>query len=50
VTIAAAAGKGRQAWHSTYAYSYGGADQREAWSIYAFTDRPAYRPGETVQW
>jgi uncharacterized protein YfaS (alpha-2-macroglobulin family) len=50
VTITAAAGKGRQAWHSTYAYSYGSADEREAWSIYAFTDRPAYRPGETVQW
>ncbi len=24
--------------------------QREDWRIYAFTDRPAYRPGETVQW
>ena len=22
----------------------------EPWKIYAFTDRPAYRPGETVQW
>lgn len=22
----------------------------EAWKIYAFTDRPAYRPGDTVQW
>jgi uncharacterized protein YfaS (alpha-2-macroglobulin family) len=22
----------------------------EAWRIYAFTDRPAYRPKETVQW
>lgn len=22
----------------------------EAWRIYAFTDRPAYRPNETVQW
>jgi hypothetical protein len=24
--------------------------QSESWKIYAFTDRPAYRPGETVQW
>ena len=24
--------------------------QREDWRIYAFTDRPAYRPGETVEW
>jgi len=24
--------------------------QREDWRVYAFTDRPAYRPGETVQW
>ena len=24
--------------------------QRQAWRIYAFTDRPAYRPKETVQW
>ena len=23
---------------------------REPWRIYAFTDRPAYRPKETVQW
>ncbi len=22
----------------------------ESWRIYAFTDRPAYRPGETAQW
>ena len=22
----------------------------QAWRIYAFTDRPAYRPKETVQW
>jgi hypothetical protein len=24
--------------------------RRGDWRIYAFTDRPAYRPGETVQW
>ena len=29
----------------------GGVNQGgEAWRIYAFTDRPAYRPKETVQW
>lgn len=50
VIIAASAGKGRQAWHSTYAYSYDSRGDRDAWTIYAFTDRPAYRPGETVQW
>ena len=31
--------------------SAGGVNQGgEAWRIYAFTDRPAYRPQETVQW
>ena len=31
--------------------SAGGVNQGgEAWRIYAFTDRPAYRPRETVQW
>ena len=25
-------------------------DEHERWSIYAFTDRPAYRPKETVNW
>ena len=48
VTVASGA---RQAYHQFYDYSYGrrGGDQAQ-WSIYAFTDRPAYRPGETVQW
>jgi alpha-2-macroglobulin len=27
-----------------------GTSSNEAWRIYAFTDRPAYRPTETVQW
>lgn len=27
-----------------------GTNSSEAWRIYAFTDRPAYRPKETVQW
>ncbi|HEV7474642.1 MAG TPA: alpha-2-macroglobulin family protein, partial [Pyrinomonadaceae bacterium] len=38
----------RQAFAAGYAggYNAGG----DAWRIYAFTDRPAYRPKETVQW
>jgi alpha-2-macroglobulin len=35
-------------------FSYGNGNSNEAeeqaWRIYAFTDRPAYRPKETVQW
>jgi hypothetical protein len=31
-------------------YSYGYSREHETWRIYAFTDRPAYRPGETAQW
>ena len=38
---------GRQAWLSTWDYSYN-ADS-DAWQVYAFTDRPAYRPGQEVQ-
>ncbi len=38
----------RQAFSTGYSYSYGRNDQ--PWRIYAFTDRPAYRPKETVQW
>jgi uncharacterized protein YfaS (alpha-2-macroglobulin family) len=38
--------------HQTFAsgnsWSRGGAD--EGWRIYAFTDRPAYRPGEETRW
>jgi uncharacterized protein YfaS (alpha-2-macroglobulin family)/tetratricopeptide (TPR) repeat protein len=30
--------------------SYWNSIQQEPWKIYAFTDRPAYRPKETVQW
>jgi alpha-2-macroglobulin len=48
VTVAAGA---RQAHHQFYDYSYArGGDANAYWRIYAFTDRPAYRPGETVQW
>jgi len=39
----------RQAFHQTWTYNYGRNDDRQ-WRIYAFTDRPAYRPNETVQW
>jgi len=46
--FAAAASGERQAFANGYANSYDRNDQ--AWRIYAFTDRPAYRPKETVQW
>ena len=42
----------RQAYHQQYSY-WQRAQQHASdgsWRIYAFTDRPAYRPGETVQW
>ncbi len=41
----------RQAFVTGDNYSYGGGDDESAgWHIYAFTDRPAYRPKETVNW
>lgn len=47
--VTANAGNGRQAWHQTYSYARG--ERAEAqWRLYAFTDRPAYRPNETVLW
>src|SRR5262245_52433320 len=46
--FAAAASGARQAFSNGYTNSYERGDQ--AWRIYAFTDRPAYRPKETVQW
>lgn len=46
--ITAAKGS-RQAYHSFW--GYGDDDTASAqWQIYAFTDRPAYRPEEKVQW
>ncbi|HEX7677856.1 MAG TPA: MG2 domain-containing protein, partial [Thermoanaerobaculia bacterium] len=46
--IAVAQGNGRQAFVETgKAQTYG---SRGQWKIYAYTDRPAYRPEETVQW
>ena len=37
----------RQAFSAGSAYARGNHD---GWRIYAFTDRPAYRPKETLQW
>ena len=31
-------------------YGYGSGDANAPWRIYAYTDRPAYRPQETVNW
>ncbi len=47
VTVAAGA---RQAFHQIWSSWYTGRDTTAQWRIYAFTDRPAYRPKETVQW
>jgi uncharacterized protein YfaS (alpha-2-macroglobulin family) len=47
----AAAADARQAYHQTWAAADPRLqDWRRDWRIYAFTDRPAYRPEETVQW
>jgi uncharacterized protein YfaS (alpha-2-macroglobulin family) len=46
--FAAAASGARQAFSSGYANGYN--RDGDAWRIYAFTDRPAYRPKETMQW
>ncbi|MGZ8853636.1 MAG: MG2 domain-containing protein, partial [Thermoanaerobaculia bacterium] len=49
IFIAASAPEHRQAWLNTW--NYGNYRENHAqWRIYAFTDRPAYRPDETVQW
>lgn len=40
----------RQAYHSTWAYGTSSGERPRVWRVYAFTDRPAYRPDETVQW
>ena len=45
--FAVGAASDRQAFASAYAY---GAYSSGGWRIYAFTDRPAYRPKETLQW
>jgi hypothetical protein len=46
--IACASYKGRQAFNASYHHDH--QRDRDGWKVYAFTDRPAYRPGETVQW
>ncbi|MEO6487612.1 MAG: MG2 domain-containing protein, partial [Thermoanaerobaculia bacterium] len=48
VLIVASAADNTQAFLSTWS-GYSGRENAE-WRIYAFTDRPAYRPEETVQW
>ena len=45
--FATAASNDRQAFAAAYAY---GQNAQAGWRIYAFTDRPAYRPKETMQW
>jgi uncharacterized protein YfaS (alpha-2-macroglobulin family) len=46
-----AAADARQAYHQTWAPADPRLqDWRRDWRIYAFTDRPAYRPEESVQW
>ena len=46
--FASATLKDRQAFSA--GNSYWQSNPQEPWKIYAFTDRPAYRPKETVQW
>ncbi|MDP9191321.1 MAG: MG2 domain-containing protein [Acidobacteriota bacterium] len=48
ILVTAAAGS-RQAYHATWAHGVQRAGEGQ-WRVYAFTDRPAYRPDETVQW
>lgn len=45
--FAAASLNERQAFAGSSVYGYSSGDH---WKIYAFTDRPAYRPKETMQW
>lgn len=46
--FASAIHEDRQAFSQNNSYWYG--HENEHWRIYAFTDRPAYRPKETVNW
>ena len=41
---------GRQAFSLGQNYAYNYQETNQPWRIYAFTDRPAYRPGESMQW
>jgi alpha-2-macroglobulin len=47
--IAASAPGNRQAYVQTWSYG-GGGRENATWYVYAFTDRPAYRPGDVVHW
>jgi alpha-2-macroglobulin len=46
--VAVAAGDNRQAF--SVGYSRGNYRDQQPWRIYAFTDRPAYRPNEVARW
>lgn len=46
--FASAVSQDRQAF--SFANAYRSSNDTQPWRIYAFTDRPAYRPGETAQW
>ncbi|MEK6300028.1 MAG: alpha-2-macroglobulin family protein [Acidobacteriota bacterium] len=46
--FAAASSAGRHAFANGHSYRY--QSEEQPWRIYAFTDRPAYRPGESAQW
>jgi len=46
--FASAVSQERQAF--SFANAYHSSNDLQPWRIYAFTDRPAYRPSETVQW
>ena len=48
IVVAASAAANRQATVTTWSYNY--RNPSAPWRIYAFTDRPAYRPDETVHW
>jgi uncharacterized protein YfaS (alpha-2-macroglobulin family) len=48
--IVSAVSGNRQAYDMTWSYGYGDPSDRREWRVYAFTDRTAYRPGETVRW
>ncbi|HYC59171.1 MAG TPA: MG2 domain-containing protein [Thermoanaerobaculia bacterium] len=45
-----AAAGARQAYHPTWSYGRSNDGRERHWRIYAFTDRPAYRPDETMYW
>ncbi|HYM59559.1 MAG TPA: MG2 domain-containing protein [Thermoanaerobaculia bacterium] len=48
--VFASSGAAKQAWESASLWNGRQSSGDGLWRIYAFTDRPAYRPGETVHW